>query len=39
MGGLPSKQMVNGVGGQAQARTVGVGDRLRRVSQPGTRSV
>ncbi|WP_330297851.1 hypothetical protein [Streptomyces sp. NBC_00503] len=28
MGGLPSKQMVNGVDGQAQARTVGVGDRL-----------
>lgn len=28
MGGLPSKQMVNGVDGQVQARTVGVGDRL-----------
>ncbi|MGW6705186.1 hypothetical protein ACWGDE_09880 [Streptomyces sp. NPDC054956] len=28
MGGLPSKQMVNGVDGQAQARTVGLGDRL-----------
>ncbi|WP_371617227.1 hypothetical protein [Streptomyces sp. NBC_00454] len=28
MGGLPSKQMVNGVDGQAQARTVGAGDRL-----------
>lgn len=28
MGGLPSKQMVNGVGRQAQARSVGAGDRL-----------
>ncbi|MER6201393.1 hypothetical protein ABT234_29005 [Streptomyces sp. NPDC001586] len=28
MGGLPSKQLVNGVNGQAQARTVRVGDRL-----------
>ncbi|WP_327254274.1 hypothetical protein [Streptomyces sp. NBC_01244] len=28
MGGLPSKQLVNGVDGQAQARTVRVGDRL-----------
>lgn len=28
MGGLPSRQMVNGVDGQAQARTVRVGDRL-----------
>lgn len=28
MGGLPGKQMVNGVDGQAQAKTVGVGDRL-----------
>lgn len=28
MGGLPSKQMVSRVDGQAQARTVSVGDRL-----------
>ncbi|MFZ3499421.1 hypothetical protein ACODT5_40490 [Streptomyces sp. 5.8] len=28
MGGLPSKQIVNGADGSAQARSIGVGDRL-----------